>query len=251
MRWVASAAVALAACTPPRMTVPKSVGGVAIGTVALGLSNVHVIVGEHPVLVDTGSPGEVHDLEKGLRRLGIQLSDVKCAVVTHGHADHAGGARELQKRGITIIAGQGDLWREIVGVHGHLKSTSFFAVLLKVIIPGHYAPFWPDVRIHTNGHYDLHDCGVDGEVVAMPGHTNGSVVVLVGGGKIALVGDLFRGGALAGYVHRSEPKEHFYQDDLRLAHQRIHELLARGVEIFVLGHGGPSKRADVERVFGR
>jgi hypothetical protein len=42
----------------------------------------------------------------------------------------------------------------------------------------------------------------------------------------------------------------FYQDDLAAAHQRIHELLARHVEIFVLGHGGPSQRADVERVFG-
>jgi len=249
VRVLASALVALAACTPsPRMTVPKSAGGVAIGTVALSLSNVHVIVGEHPVLVDTGSPGEVYELEKGLRALGIRLSDVRCAVVTHGHADHAGGARVLQQRGITIIAGQGDLWREIVGLHGHLKSTSFFATLLKVIIPGHYQPFWPDVRVKDR--YDLHACGVDGEVVAMSGHTAGSLVVLVGGGKIALVGDLFRGGALAGYVHRSEPKEHFYQDDLQLAHRRIHELLARGVEIFVLGHGGPARRADVERVFG-
>jgi len=106
------------------------------------------------------------------------------------------------------------------------------------------------VRVPRDGRYDLHDCGVDGEVIAMPGHTAGSLVVLVVGGKTALVGDLFRGGALAGYVHPSEPKEHFYQDDIAMVHHRIHELLARGVEVFVMGHGGPSKRADVERVFG-
>jgi len=228
--------------------VPRS-AGIAIGTVTLSLSNVHVLFGEHPVLVDTGSPGEIRDLEHGLAELGVRLADVRCAVVTHGHADHAGGARELQRRHIRIIAGDGDLWRELDGIHGHLTSTSWFATLLKVIIPDRYPPVWPDVRMKDR--YDLRACGVDGEVIAMDGHTGGSVVVLVADGKIALVGDLFRGGALAGYVHPSEPKEHFYQDDLALAHRRIRELLARGVELFVLGHGGPSKRADVARVFGK
>ena len=247
MRWALSFLV-LAACLPsPRMTVPLSEGA-AIGTVTLSLSNVHVVLGAHPLLVDTGSPDEIVELRHGLEQLGIHLSEIKCAVVTHGHADHAGNARTLQKLGIKIIAGQGDLWRELAGVHGHLTSTSFFATLLKVIIPGHYQPFWPDMRVRDE--FDLRACGVDGKVIAMPGHTAGSVVVLVAGGRIALVGDLFRGGALAGYIHPSEPKEHFYQDDLAMAHRRIHELLARGVQLFVMGHGGPSRRADVARVFG-
>jgi hypothetical protein len=73
--------------------------------------------------------------------------------------------------------------------------------------------------------------------------------VLVAGGKIALVGDLFRGGALAGYLHPWVPKEHFYQDDLALVHRHIHELLERGVQWFVLGHGGPSSAADVANAF--
>jgi glyoxylase-like metal-dependent hydrolase (beta-lactamase superfamily II) len=229
------------------MTIPRS-RGIAIGTVTLSLSNVHVLFGEHPVLVDTGSPGEIRDLERGLAELGVHLADVSCAVITHGHADHAGTARELQRRHIKIIAGEGDLWRELDGIHGHLTATSFFATLLKIIIPGHYPPVWPDVRVKDR--FDLRACGVDGEVIAMPGHTKGSIVVLVAGGKIALVGDLFRGGALAGYVHPWEPKEHFYQDDLAMAHRQIRELLARGVETFVMGHGGPSRRADVARVFG-
>jgi len=238
--------IAIAACAPgPTWVEPHHVG-----TVTLGLSNVHVLVGEHPVLVDTGSPGELDDLEAGLRKLGIALGDVTCAVVTHVHADHAGNARGLQLRGIKIIAGSGDLMRAINGDHGTLYPTSFFArFILKPLIPHEFAAFWPDIRVRDR--YDLHACGVDAEVIAMPGHTAGSLVVLADGGKLAFVGDLFRGGALAGYVHRSEPKEHFYQDDLAAAHERIHELIARGVERFVLGHGGPSQRADVIRVFGQ
>jgi glyoxylase-like metal-dependent hydrolase (beta-lactamase superfamily II) len=251
LRAASFALVAIAACTPaPAMVVPRSTANLAVGTVALGLSNVHVMLGEHPVLVDTGSPGELGDLEAGLGKLGIRLRDVTCAVVTHVHADHAGNARALQLRGIKIIAGSGDLMRAVNGDHGTLYPTSFFArFILKPLIPHRFDAFWPDVRVRDR--YDLRACGVDAEVIAMPGHTAGSLVVIAGGGKLAFVGDLFRGGALAGYVHRSEPEEHFYQDDLAAAHQRIHELLARGVEIFLLGHGGPSKRADVERVFGR
>lgn len=242
--------VALAACRPATgIALPRARVGVAIGTVPLSLSNVHVVFGERPLLVDTGSPGDLRDLEKGLTKLGVRIGEIKCAVVTHGHADHAANARALQQRGVTIIAGSGDLWRTMQGLHGKLKATSFFAELLKAIIPGHYEPFWPDIRVKDR--FDLKPCGVDGEAIVVAGHTAGAMVVIVGGGKIALVGDLFRGGALAGYVHRQEPKEHFYQEDLQLVHKRIRELLARGVQIFVLGHGGPSTRDDVARVFGK
>jgi glyoxylase-like metal-dependent hydrolase (beta-lactamase superfamily II) len=250
--WLLGACVLWAACSPPaHVTLRAETAGVQVATVTLPLSNVHVIFGAHPVLVDTGSPGELDLLAPALSHLGVDLDDIRCVVVTHGHADHAGNARALQLRGIKLIAGTGDLWREINGVHGHLTATGWFAVLLKPVIPGHYEPFWPDIRLSPGEHFDLAPCGVPGEVVAMPGHTQGSLVVFVNGGKVAFVGDLFRGGALAGYVHQSEPKEHFYQDDLPLVHQRIHELLARGVQWFVLGHGGPSRREDVERVFGR
>jgi len=243
-------ALAFAACRPcPTIALTADTAGVNVGTLALSLSNVHVIYGEHPVLVDTGSPGELKQLEHDLHKLGVSLADVKCAVVTHGHADHAGTARQLQQRGIKLVAGAGDLPRTTHGVHGKLKATSFFAVLLEVAIPARYLPFTPDFQVVDR--FDLAECGVQGELRVVGAHTAGSLVVLVGSNKVALVGDLFRGGALAGYVRRGSPKEHFYQEDLALAHQRIRELLALGVEYFVLGHGGPAKRADVERKFGR
>ena len=239
----------LVACRPgPRITMPATQGTV-IATVTLQWSNVHLVFGSHALIVDSGAQGEFPDLVSGLRALGVKLADVKCAVITHGHADHAGTARALQVNGVKIIAGAGDLERTRHGEHGKHNPTGIFSWMLKFLLPETYKPFVADIQVTDR--YDLStECGVAGEVIAMPGHTAGSVVVLVAGGKVALVGDLFRGGKLGGFVSKTTPMVHFYQDDKALAHQHIRELLARGIEWFVLGHGGPSTRAQVTEKVG-
>ena len=235
--------VLLAACgSHAQMAIPTS-EGMAIGTIKLSLSNVHVLLGAHPVLVDTGTHGDLDDLDRGLRALGIDAADIKCAVVTHVHADHAGLARALQGRGILIIAGAADVARAQRGDHGALHATGFKGTLLQPFIPSDFMAFTPNVAVTDT--YDLHDCGVDGKAIAMPGHTAGSLVVLVANKRIALVGDLFRGSL----IDAREPVEHFFQDDVAMAHQRIHELLAMGVQWFVLGHGGPARAGDVAKAF--
>jgi glyoxylase-like metal-dependent hydrolase (beta-lactamase superfamily II) len=238
--------LAIAGCTPgPRITIPAE-RGAKIGTITLGWSQVHVVFGgRYPLIVDSGSSGEFGQILGGLKELGVSLADVKCAVITHGHADHAGTAAAMQVKGVKIIAGAADRERFQHGEHGPHHPTGVLARILEWFIPDHYKPFTPDVQVTDR--YDLApECGVDGEAIVVGGHTAGALVVIVGGGKIALVGDLFRGGL----AHKHEPTVHFFQDDLELAHRRIRELVARGVEWFVLGHDGPATRADVERVFG-
>jgi glyoxylase-like metal-dependent hydrolase (beta-lactamase superfamily II) len=238
----------LAACANPKIVMDAN-RGAKIGTIELGWSNVHVVFGEHPVLVDSGARGDLREIAAKLADLGVALRDVRCAVITHGHADHAGTARAMQALGITIIMGAADRERTQRGEHGAHHATSVFAWLLHFLLPEHYTPFTADILVTDR--YDLAPCGVAGEVIAAPGHTAGSVVVLVGNGKIAIVGDLFRGGRLGGFVDKTEPMVHFYQDDKAAAHAEIRKLLARGVEWFVLGHGGPSTRAEVSAEFGR
>jgi glyoxylase-like metal-dependent hydrolase (beta-lactamase superfamily II) len=244
----ASIVVLGAACANPKIVMPAS-RGAKIATIELGWSNVHVVFGERPLLVDSGVRGDLREIADKLADLGVALRDVRCAVITHGHADHAGTARAMQAMGITIIMGAGDRERTRSGEHGAHHATSVFAWLLHFFLPEEYAPFTADVLVTDR--YDLAPCGIAGEVVATPGHTAGHVVVVVGGGKIAIVGDLFRGGRLGGFVDKTEPMVHFYQDDKAKAHAEIKKLLARGVEWFVLGHGGPSTRAEVADTFDR
>lgn len=240
----AAALLALAACGSSPRLVKSAADGAAIGTVKLAWSNAHVVFGAHPLLVDSGAQGDFGELAEGLRALGAPVSSVRCAVITHGHADHAGTARALQLAGVKIIAGAADVDRTWRGAHGPHHPTSLFARVLAWFLPVTYKPFVADVVVTDR--YDLAPCGMEGEVLATPGHTPGAVVVLVAHGKIALVGDLFRGGL----VFPSSPAEHFYQDDLALDHAQIRMLLARGVEWFVLGHGGPIRRDRVQDEFG-
>lgn len=242
---LAAALLVLAACGTNPHLVKSAKDGATIGSLKLAWSNAHVVFGSHPLIVDSGAQGDFSDLVSGLRALGAPLASVRCAVITHGHADHAGTARALQLAGVKIIAGAGDVDRTWRGVHGPHNPTGLFARVLKLALPEHYKPFVADVIVTDR--YDLAPCGIAGEVIATPGHTPGAVVVLVAGGKIALVGDLFRGGL----VFTTSPAEHFYQDDLKRDHAQIQMLLARGVEWFVLGHGGPIGRKAVQRKFGR
>ena len=58
--------------------------------------------GGEPVLIETGPSATFAALEAGLARLGLRVEDVRHALVTHIHFDHAGAAGHLARRGATI-----------------------------------------------------------------------------------------------------------------------------------------------------
>jgi glyoxylase-like metal-dependent hydrolase (beta-lactamase superfamily II) len=82
----------------------------------------------------------------------------------------------------------------------------------------------------------------------MPGHTAGSIVVVMADHS-AFVGDMMMGGSFGGAFSPSQPGEHYYQADGAKNRRNIQTLLAMGVEKFYLGHGGPVARADVIAAF--
>lgn len=62
-----------------------------------GLASVLVTSEYGHVLVDTGLPESAPLIAKNIQELGFALDDVKAIVFSHAHADHAGGAAELQR----------------------------------------------------------------------------------------------------------------------------------------------------------
>lgn len=225
-------------------------GGTAeIVQVPLRLSNVFLIRTRRAVLVDSGTIGDMDDLDAALAERGVSTSSVGLVIVTHGHADHAGLAADIQKLAhAKIMLGIGDLSLAAAGHNDDLKPTGFTGAALKPFITSEYPELAADILVRPNEAIDLAPWGIAGKVIEMPGHTPGSIVVLLAD-HTAFVGDMIAGGALGGLLFPHSPGEHLYQGDPAQNRKNIQTLLDLGVETFYLGHGGPVKRADVVAAF--
>ena len=84
---------------------------------------------------------------------------------------------------------------------------------------------------------------LEGEVLPLPGHTDGSLVIRVG--QAVFVGDLLRGS-----VFGRDADVHFYMCDLEDNRADIERVLAGGATQFFPGHFGPLTREAVQKKFG-
>jgi glyoxylase-like metal-dependent hydrolase (beta-lactamase superfamily II) len=220
---------------------------VEIVQIPLRLSNVFLVRTRVPILVDTGTIGDMQDLDDALAERNVATSSIGLVVVTHGHADHAGLAADIQKLArAPIILGAGDAQLAAAGRNDDLKPTGFTGAFVKPLITSIYPELFPDVLVKPGEPFDLSPWGLAGKVVAMPGHTPGSIVVLLDDHS-AFVGDMIAGGLVFG---PRSPQEHLYQADPAQNRKNIQTLLDQGVEKFYLGHGGPVLRKDVIAAFG-
>ena len=239
----------LASCAPARFVgvgPPGTAAPTRIERVQLQWSNVYLLRrGGALAVVDTGSPADRDKLYDALVAAGAHPRDVRVAIVTHAHADHAGQARWLQLYGARVVLGAGDVAMAAAGENLPLRATSLFASAIAPMFMVPFDPFTPDLAVDKE--IDLAPFGFpDVRVIHMPGHTAGSVVVIVGG-KEALVGDMILGGWFGGALKPHQAGEHYYQADRRANRQNVARVLALGAERFYPGHGGPIPRASVER----
>ena len=149
------------------------------------------------ILVDCGTEGSELKILEVMDRLGLQPTDLKLLILTHAHYDHAGSARRLKeitacrimihkseasrlKAGITPIPA-GTRWKaKIVVSVGRI----FAKALMK------YPPATPDLLVEDS--LSLLDFGFPGEVLHVPGHSHGSLLVLMKRGEM-LAGDTLFG----------------------------------------------------------
>lgn len=217
----------------------------------LGLVNAHLILGEEgTILVDTGLPGSEAKIERALRREGRSLRSLTLIVVTHAHVDHAGSAARLRERsGAPIVAHAGDLRhlrREVPMTF--CPTGGFGRLFLRTrLMLQPYVGFTPDLLLGEGESLDLAPYGIEGEVRSTPGHTAGSISVVLRS-KNALVGDLIASGLLLGGIARTgHAKRPPFEDDPAQVSQELVRLLEAGAERFFMGHGGPLPAEEVRR----
>jgi glyoxylase-like metal-dependent hydrolase (beta-lactamase superfamily II) len=67
-------------------------------------SNVYLILGAHPGLVDAGSGPPENQLRSMIEKAGVNPKSLKTLILTHNHHDHSGGLDELKGLDIQVIA---------------------------------------------------------------------------------------------------------------------------------------------------
>ena len=105
------------------------------------------------------------------------------------------------------------------------KPTCLTARLLHWFVDDRFPAVRPDILLPDE--MALQAFGVDGKVVFTPGHTAGSISVLLSTGE-AIVGDLLMGGWLGGMFRSGQPGYPYYADDLGQIRTSVKRLLDFG-----------------------
>lgn len=193
-------------------------------------ANCYLLEGESgSVLVDTCN---VKDGPAILR--AVTGKDVKLILLTHCHFDHVSSAAYLSKRlNVPIAMSEKDLHLIGHGTDSHLHADNAFGKIMVFFSQGvlkksTYSSFTPEVLL-TDG-MDLSPWGVHARVVALPGHTPGTVGVLTDGGDFVVgdaMFDMFRPTGSRLYEDRENMKN------------SVAKIRRSGAKTIWVGHGSP------------
>ena len=203
----------------------------------LGRANAFIVRGQRPIVVDTGYPGSAPTIIDRLKENGIDPKSVSLILITHGHADHFGSAADLKKQtGAPVAVHKLDAEVLTKGEDPPLKPTGaigrLFLSLMSKRGPAKAPPVKPDIIIEND--IDLSKFGVEGRVIHTPGHTPGSVAVLLPGGKI-IVGDTI----MRGIVRSWQPHYPLFASNMFQLKESIKTILRKKPSKIYSGHGGP------------
>ncbi|MCA9993934.1 MAG: MBL fold metallo-hydrolase, partial [Anaerolineales bacterium] len=150
---------------------------------------------------------------------------------------HAGSTRELQQRSgapVAIHPADGELLR--LGHKAPLTPTRFTGRVMRPLVNMPFAGVEADLWLEDG--QLLAAYGVPGRVIHTPGHTAGSISLLLDDGQ-AIIGDVLMGGMMGGAFRPTRPGYHYFADDLAQVRQSINRLLGCDPTRLYVGHGGP------------
>ncbi len=212
---------------------------VGIHRIAGGNVNCYIVAENgNAILVDTGRKKYREKILKKCRDFHVNL-----IVLTHGHMDHCQNAAYLANiLHIPIAMSEKDSNLIPDNRRQSLMAKTFLgkivlAASLKSFEKDSLEAFEPNIYLRTGD--DLKAYGIDARVIELPGHTNGSI-------GLVIEDKLFVGDALMNMFYPTTSMLYADEHQMLLSAGRISEL---GEKTIYFGHGGPKKnRKWVESV---
>ncbi len=221
-----------------------------IVAIPLKSSNAFLIKGQKAILVDSGSPKDAVTLLKAIEEADVDLEDISLIIHTHGHVDHCGCTAELKKRTNAAVAiHRADAQYLSAGTNAPTVPVDLFGRILMPILErlGPFEPVVPDIQFDHE--LDLSPYGVNGKAISTPGHTDGSISILLPDSAEAIVGDIIGGGWLLGFFRPGRPRYHHWYTDYDAAQKSLSKILDFKPETFYVGHGGPLEGIEAVKYF--
>jgi glyoxylase-like metal-dependent hydrolase (beta-lactamase superfamily II) len=224
---------------------------VDIITVPLGFGQCYLLKGDGVIAVDAGEPKKGAVFASALESAAINPHEVKLVVLTHGHWDHIGAAMEIKSLTGAVLAMHHS---EVHWLENSLTPLSPGVTPWGRVLTALHKLFMPFIKIPTakvdlalgDDGLSLVDFGIPGRVVHTPGHSSGSVTVLLDTGE-AFVGDL----AMNKFPLRLSPGLPIFADDPAAVVSSWKMLIDLGASTVYPAHGKAFPIAVIEKAISR
>jgi hydroxyacylglutathione hydrolase len=204
------------------------------------INTCYIIKDKGTVLFDASHKGCLASFSKVLSESKIRPEEIQLIIISHGDFDHAGGAREISEfTGAKIVMHHRDKaylekaifhWPEGVTPWGKISRSILKPMLEKKL---ELVPAKVDLTLDDQG-LSLKEYGIDGKVIYTPGHTYGSISLVLESGE-AFVGCM---------AHNRppfvlSPKLPIYAKDINQIKESWKVIMDQGTSKIYPGHGKP------------